>query len=83
MGRSHITRCFEKVDGIMNYITVFKENDQRRYPSLQVQYDMELAEGEYLMYRDKFGRNWKLTPNVNERIIIPFITRPILDIRGK
>jgi hypothetical protein len=29
---------------------------------------------EYIVAIDKFGRQWKLTPNINENIKFPFIT---------
>ena len=34
---------------------------------------------EHLEYEDNFGRKWKLVPNINENIVMPFIITPIGD----
>lgn len=32
---------------------------------------------EFLVYEDNWGRKWKLVPNTNENIIMPFIITPL------
>lgn len=34
-------------------------------------------EHDEIVYEDKWGRRWKLVPNTNENIVMPFIIQPV------
>lgn len=59
----------------MNLFYYIHFNNEDEHPILLD--EIRDIDGGYVICQDKFERKWKLTPNTNENIIMPFIIIPL------